>query len=181
MKGLTRASSRWRYFRPAKRTKSGRMYGEADRPEVDLHRPGEDPGAGQARGGLGRFREPADARTRDRARPRRGFLEAHAGAVWEAAAAVESSRRSCESLRTILFTLLLVCPSNAQRDIQSLTVGLAPTVSDAVIPISIWYDVALSPQGPKQPDTFVALRIKGGKVTVVRQPKRSSAAGRDSA
>jgi S1-C subfamily serine protease len=50
------------------------------------------------------------------------------------------------SFCTILVGLLFICPSNAQRDIQSLTVQLAPTASDAVIPISIWTNRE-TPQG----------------------------------
>lgn len=58
-------------------------------------------------------------------------------------------------LRAILFSVLLVGPSHAQRDIQSLTLRLAATASDAVIPISVWYDIVVPPKEQKQFDTKV--------------------------
>jgi hypothetical protein len=48
---------------------------------------------------------------------------------------------------SILVGLLLVCPSHAQRDIQSLTIALSATASDAVLPISVWYYFARPAQG----------------------------------
>jgi S1-C subfamily serine protease len=63
-------------------------------------------------------------------------------------------------LRTVLFALLFVCPIHAakQKDIQSLTIELSPTASDAVIPIYVWFTVSMQgPQGPKHRiDTVVA-------------------------
>jgi hypothetical protein len=56
--------------------------------ETDVHRPGEDPRACQARRGLGNIREPADARARDRHRQRWGLPEANARAVREVEARV---------------------------------------------------------------------------------------------
>lgn len=45
-------------------------------------------------------------------------------------------------LRAVPFALVLVCSSHAQKDIQRLTIGRSPTAFDAVLPISIWANVA---------------------------------------
>jgi S1-C subfamily serine protease len=52
----------------------------------------------------------------------------------------------------IFVGLLLVCPSHAQRDIQSLTIARSATASDAVTPISVQVLFLEPPQGLKQGD-----------------------------
>jgi S1-C subfamily serine protease len=51
-----------------------------------------------------------------------------------------------------LLALFLVCgfASAQTKDLQSQLVGLAPTASDAVIPISVWFDI-LKPSNGQQP------------------------------
>jgi hypothetical protein len=95
-----------RYDRPSHQIymvllKTGRLAGSVPggrpedpaAPEVDVHRPGEDPRAGQARGSMARLRESADAGARDRDGPRWSLLEAHARSVQEAKAVVTGRTR----------------------------------------------------------------------------------------
>jgi S1-C subfamily serine protease len=58
-------------------------------------------------------------------------------------------------LRPALVGLLLVCPSHAQRDIQSLTIELSATASEAVLAISIWDQVGDPPPGLKRVESQV--------------------------
>jgi S1-C subfamily serine protease len=60
-----------------------------------------------------------------------------------------------KAFRPILVGLLLVCPSPAQRDIQSLTIALSATASDAVMPISVWYIFPGATQGQNPGGTQV--------------------------
>ncbi len=60
-------------------------------------------------------------------------------------------------LWTAIIPLLLACQSWAakQEVIETRTVELAPTASDAVLPISVWHDVEEPPQGLKHIETVV--------------------------
>jgi S1-C subfamily serine protease len=60
-----------------------------------------------------------------------------------------------KTLCPIFVGLLLVCPLHAQRDLQSLTIPLSATASDAAVAISVWDNVAEPPQGLKHPEALV--------------------------
>ena len=55
-------------------------------------------------------------------------------------------RTPTKAFYPIFVGLLLACPSHAQKDIQSLTIALSATASDAVLPISVFVVFADSPQ-----------------------------------
>jgi hypothetical protein len=66
--------------------------------EVDLHRPAEDPRAGEAGRSMARLRQPADTRACHRGRPRWGLPEAYARAISTLGAAVSQMQTKAARL-----------------------------------------------------------------------------------